>query len=378
MTLEERQADETRRALARGGRSHASAPCESSHPSVERSRGTTIDSIQYLRAIAAWLVVAYHLSASLESQLGWQHSFAIGAIGVDIFFVISGYIMAMIASRTVRFSAAEFLLRRFVRIAPLYWMVTIVFCLLCFLVPAVVNSPDVTPSQLVSSLFFFPDVMTGTPSPVLIIGWTLNYEFFFYAIVACSVWFTGDRTLLTAALTLCGCVIIGLLLDGNAIFEFYTQPIIMEFVLGILIWNYGSLVTDHRWFVPAWCVCLPVIVCALVVSGIDDDNGRFLMWGVPAAVFVLGAIPLMKMRIPLLSRLGEWSFATYLLHVYVIQFFVKFVAGRTLGSPALLVLGVAIAFLIIAVVSAIQFSWFEKQVTGWFNDRLDRWWPKAV
>ncbi|WEZ83819.1 acyltransferase [Rhizobium sp. 32-5/1] len=279
MILEKRQATDTGRAVPRSGRSQASASCRSSTRPMERKQGTTIDSIQYLRAIAAWLVVAYHLSASLESQLGWEHSFAIGAIGVDIFFVISGYIMAMIASRTVRFSATEFLLRRFVRIAPLYWMVTIIFCLLCFLVPAAVNNPDVTLSRLVSSLLFIPDVMTGTPSPILIIGWTLNYEFFFYAIVAGSVWFTGDRTLLTAALMLCGCVIMGLLLDGNSIFEFYTQPIVMEFVLGILIWNYGSVATDHRWFVPVWCVCLPVIICTLVVSGIYDDNARFLIWG---------------------------------------------------------------------------------------------------
>ncbi|WEZ83818.1 hypothetical protein P6U16_03275 [Rhizobium sp. 32-5/1] len=86
----------------------------------------------------------------------------------------------------------------------------------------------------------------------------------------------------------------------------------------------------------------------------------------------------MKMRFPLLSRLGEWSFATYLLHVYVIQFFVKYVAGGTLDNPVLLALGIASAFLIIAVASAIQFSWFEKRATLCLNEKLDRWWPKAA
>jgi peptidoglycan/LPS O-acetylase OafA/YrhL len=336
----------------------------------------TVDSIQYLRAIAAWLVVFHHLSASLSSQFGWKTGFAIGAIGVDIFFVISGCIMAMIAARTEHFSPLEFMLRRFARIAPLYWLMTFAFCLLCLLYPSVVNNPDLSWSRLVSSLFFLPDFVNGTTLPTLIIGWTLNYEFFFYGVVAFSVWLSDDRTLLFAALILCACATVGVFVDGGKIFEFYTQPIILEFVLGILIWNYGASIHSKRWFKPLWLLCLPLVVAAVALSGIYSDEIRFVIWGIPAALFVLGAIPLLNMRLPWLARLGDWSFSTYLLHIYVIQFFVKVVAGGVANNYGLLAFEAAAALGVIMLISALQFSCFERPATRALNRWLGALWPK--
>lgn len=335
-----------------------------------------VDSIQYLRAIAAWLVVFYHLSASFSSQFGWGHGFAIGAIGVDIFFVISGYIMAMIAARTARFSPLEFVLRRAARIAPLYWLMTLAFCVLCLVYPSVINNPDISWSRTFFSLFFLPDFVEGTTLPALMIGWTLNYEIFFYGVVASSIWLSGDRTLLVAALMLCACVAGGALVDGGRIFEFYTQPIILEFVLGILIWNYGAAIHSQRWFSPVWLLCLPPVFVALAVSGIYNDEIRHMIWGIPSAIFVLGAIPLFTMRLPWLARLGDWSFSTYLLHVYVIQLFVKVVAKGAIGNYGLLAFEAMVALGVIVLVSALQFSRFERPATWALNRWLAAVWPK--
>jgi peptidoglycan/LPS O-acetylase OafA/YrhL len=354
---------------------HAAAGADVRVRSVQTG---TVDSIQYLRAIAAWLVVAFHLSASLSSHLGWENSFAIGAIGVDIFFVISGYIMAMIAARTAHFSPLEFMLRRAARIAPLYWMMTLAFCVVCLVYPSVVNNSSLSWSRLLFSLFFLPDFATGNTLPALMIGWTLNYEFFFYGIVALSIWLSGDRTLLVAALILCTCVAVGAFVDGSKIFEFYTQPIILEFVLGILIWNYGASIQSKEWFKPFWLLCLPVIFLALAWSGIYWDGIRYLIWGVPAAIFVLGAIPLFTVHLPWLSRLGDWSFSTYLLHIYVIQLFVKVVAGGVMDNTVLLAVEVVIALGVIMLISATQFSCFERPATRALNRRLDLFWPKRL
>ncbi|WP_426123163.1 acyltransferase family protein [Pararhizobium sp. PWRC1-1] len=345
---------------------------------VSPAQAGTVDSIQYLRAIAAWLVVFHHLSASLSSQLGWANGFAIGAIGVDIFFVISGYIMAMIAARTAHFSPLEFMLRRLARIAPLYWLMTFVFCLLCLLYPSVVNNPGMSWTRLLFSLFFLPDFVNGTTLPTLIIGWTLNYEFFFYGVVALSIWLSGDRTLLVAALILCTCAALGALIDGDKIFEFYTQPIILEFVLGILIWNYGASIHRKRWFKPLWLLGLPLIFAAVALSGIYSNEIRFMLWGVPSALFVLGAIPLFSMRLPWLARLGDWSFSTYLLHIYVIQLFVKVMASAVADSYGLLAFEAMIALGVIMLVSALQFSCFERPATQVLNRWLGTLWPKRL
>ncbi len=343
---------------------------------VSPAQAGTVDSIQYLRAIAAWLVVFHHLSASLSSQLGWKNGFAIGAIGVDIFFVISGYIMAMIAARTAQFSPLEFMLRRLARIAPLYWLMTFAFCLVCLLYPSVVNNPGMSWSRLLFSLFFLPDFVTGTTLPTLILGWTLNYEFFFYGIVALSIWLSGDRTLLVAALILCACVTLGILIDGSKIFEFYTQPIILEFVLGILIWNYGASIYSKSWFKPLWLFAVPLAFAALAWSGVYSDQIRYMIWGIPSALFVLGAVPLLSMRLPWLARLGDWSFSTYLLHIYVIQFFVKVIAAGAMDNYALMAVGAVLALGVILLISALQFSCFERPATRAFNRWLGTLWPK--
>ena len=331
----------------------------------------TIDSIQYLRAIAAWLVVVFHLTSSLGFEFGWGDSFAIGAIGVDIFFVISGYIMAMIAARSGSFSPVEFMLRRAARIAPLYWSMTFVICAVCLLYPSLINNPDITLGRMFFSLFFLPDFVSGATHPALITGWTLHYEFFFYALVAFSIWLTEDRTLRVTALMLCICVAAGAMIDGNRIFVFYTQPIILEFVFGILIWNYGARLTALRYFRIIWLLALPPIFLALAVSDIYTDEIRFLIWGLPAAFFVLGAIPFFTAQLPWLARLGDWSFSTYLLHIYVIQLFVKLVAARAVGSPLLLAVESMLVLLLIALISAAQFSWFERPAARFLNRRLD-------
>ncbi|CAN7156470.1 acyltransferase [Pararhizobium sp. LjRoot255] len=354
----------------------ATAPEQAGPEQAGPEQAGMVDSIQYLRAIAAWLVVFHHLSTSLTSQFGWGHGFAIGAIGVDIFFVVSGYIMAMIAARTPQFSPLEFVLRRAARIAPLYWLMTLAFCVLCLVYPSVVNNPDLTWSRMFFSLFFLPDFVEGTTLPALMIGWTLNYEIFFYGIVASSIWLSGDRTLLVAALMLCACVAGGALVDGGRIFDFYTQPIILEFVLGILIWNYGAAIHSKRWFRPVWLLCLPPVFAGLAASGIYYDEIRYLIWGIPSAFFVLGAIPLFTMRQPWLARLGDWSFSTYLLHVYVIQLFVKVVAKGAIGNYGLLAFEAIVALGVIVLISALQFSRFERPATRALNRWLAAVWPR--
>lgn len=323
----------------------------------------TVESIQYVRAIACWAVVIYHLFSSLESEFGWSHPFALGAIGVDLFFVISGYVMAMIVSRGESFSPASFLWRRIARIAPLYWLMTLGLFSIAILLPQLINSTDLGLAKLFFSLAFLPDPVSATSNPALTVGWTLNFEAFFYCVVAVTVGLSGDRTLTVTMATLVLAVLAGLLIDGGVMFDFWTQPIILEFAFGILIWRFGQPIAALPWFRSAWGIGIPLLFSALAITGTYDDTWRVIVWGIPAALFVLGVVPLMTARLPLLARLGDWSYSTYLLHIYVVQFYVKLAANRTGGNPWLFALEITLALVATAVLSGLLHIRFELPMT---------------
>ena len=125
------------------------------HPSI-------IESVQWLRLLAATLVVFYHAEVQLF-HLDEDHvsDFGLGASGVDLFFVISGFIMVLI-SRNRPTSFSSFIRRRLMRIVPLYWSLTLAVFLLVLLTPSLLRSASLDPLHVLSSFLFLP-----YPHPVL-------------------------------------------------------------------------------------------------------------------------------------------------------------------------------------------------------------------
>lgn len=144
-------------------------------------RVKVIFSIQSLRALAALAVVVVHAADGAAANSGNRHFgevASIGAAGVDVFFVISGFIMYVTAcSRPI--TPQRFLLDRFSRIVPLYWVAT--FLLMAVLVVGKAPIPDIR--YLLASLALVP----VDPLPYLGVGWTLVYEMFFYALLAAAL-----------------------------------------------------------------------------------------------------------------------------------------------------------------------------------------------
>ena len=129
--------------------------------------------LHLLRAIAALAVVYFHTT----SEAGLNLSANIGSHGVDVFFVISGFIIPYISAH----SSDRFLLRRIIRIVPFYWTATMVVFSTAALAPHILHSTRVDYVQLMCSLFFIPRE-TSYPGmvPTLVLGWSLNYEMSFY------------------------------------------------------------------------------------------------------------------------------------------------------------------------------------------------------
>ena len=271
--------------------------------------------VQYLRGVAALLVVFHHVrnpgNGLFDPIAHWQF----GQAGVDLFFLISGYIMYSVA-RDQR--AGDFLWRRVVRIVPLYWIATF---FLYFQIA--IGFPGVLPSAevLVKSLLFVPHYHYHTAGeiwPFLIPGWTLNYEMFFYLIFAAGLAF---RQVLPVVLLVGGGLIAGGQLIPfnvpNALLATYTSPIITEFFQGMLI----ALVHQRR-SLAQWWALLPIGVMMLAVFG-NLDAPRLLIWGLPMTLVLIGALAIEDGGAlpswPQLHRLGDASYSIYLTHGFAIQ-----------------------------------------------------------
>lgn len=302
--------------------------CRAEHPAL-------LCNLQALRAIAAYMVVLHHIGTGfVERSLGlaWP---AVGAAGVDIFFVLSGVVMVYTV-RGGRGDPAAFLQRRILRIAPLYTLVTTVVFALCLagLQPQGLAQADGTLAQYLKSILYIPFVRANGPAlPLVTVGWTLNYEAFFYVLFALAL--TVRRHVppaLAATALIAALVLAGIAMPGRQglLVAFYTNPIMLEFAAGMLI--AAALLDDARGCrgdtVPGalLCACGVVWFAATALLGVEVrlfDAQRALVWGVPAAAIVAGALMLerggLRLTTPALRLQGDASYAIYLAHLLVIQ-----------------------------------------------------------
>lgn len=291
-------------------------------------RSETLYPVQYLRAVAALVVMLFHVS--VLSQETWaldpKRIDHVGAAGVDLFFVISGFIMAMIVDRPGAFSGREFWIKRIARVAPAYWVITLFVFILAALAPSLFRSTTADITHLLTSLLFLAaNTGEGSTVPMLVVGWTLNYEIFFYAIVAITAGLFSDRRLLIASAVIIGLVLLGIATDSaNPSLAFYTNPILLEFVFGILVFQSWRQTGRLRLgFAPLAVLAAGVLLLVLQWERPMVD-WRPYYWGVPAAAVLYGALGVTTFRNGFLARMGDWSYAVYLTHVFVVTFYVKY------------------------------------------------------
>jgi len=299
------------------------------------SRSVPLRSIQILRALAATLVVvghSYHDAGYIALQTARPPidlSYFDTGIGVDIFFVISGFIMIYTTAGSFgrRGAALAFLKRRFVRIAPLYWLMTTGIILVAVVAPNFLNVPIENWHSIVMSYLFIPDIRgNGEVRPILASGWTLNYEMFFYAAFACCLMLPLRRGVLWLGGFLVFISVVGsvVALPGTVL-TFWTDSIVLEFMLGVLI----GLACLSSWRLSAsTALTLTAIAVVLAIAfgpiwGWDRILPRFLCAGMPAALLVAAAAwgpSLSPTRfVTLLVAMGDASYCLYLTHPFVLR-----------------------------------------------------------
>lgn len=291
-----------------------------------------LDSIQVLRAVAALLVVFCHAANEVgghgasTSHL-WRLVNTKGLFGVDIFFVVSGFVMMYIISgqRSGRASATWFISDRVLRVVPLYWAATLVSVAVGLALPALKHENCYAVSYVLRSLFFVPssNPMTGAPEPVLGLGWTLNFEMFFYVVISLVLLLGIRRVYLAVVAIFVTLVALGLWLNPEyLILKGWTHTIILEFVFGVL---FAQLrLSGFRIGVPAQVGLIVAGVAGWLLMGPPTEgvfDMRGLVWGPPAAAIFAGVVMgRHEIAYPkLLLSIGDASYSLYLTHLFVLR-----------------------------------------------------------
>ena len=279
--------------------------------------------IQYLRAVAALMVVWLHARDNF-SWVKTQFPSEAGASGVDLFFVISGFIMVY-TTYGKNITPGQFMARRLERIAPLYWLATLAVVIVAALAPALLKSTLLSSPHILASFAFIPMRSPAFPDnywPLVIPGWTLNYEMAFYAVFAVTLWLQGVWRLLALGTVLAGVVLCGIAFNLQGVAGFYANPIILIFLAGAII-GYGY--ASGRLKPSQWGGALMVSLGFALWLGMQHVQGdySFLRAGLPATLIVIGfcRIPALQLTwLSWLSKLGDASYSIYLTHVFVLAF----------------------------------------------------------
>lgn len=290
--------------------------------------GAELYGIQILRAAAAVAVVAHH---TLEQSNGVQGRFSpdwmttAGAAGVDIFFVISGFIMLHVSFRPGRASIppASFLVKRASRIYPIYWL-----CCLAMLLASgagFLRHHSWNVDDILASFVLLP-----SGNPLINVSWTLVYEMYFYLVFALMLCFKSMKiAVIGTILAIVSMEWVGSLLPTGRVRSFFVDPVALEFCLGLLLAGILMSQAERKRQRPVRILVCLVGICLVATAPLyvahSDTAGlhgfpRLFAWGLPATLIVATSL---DAREPTTSMsrfavlVGDASYALYLTHVFV-------------------------------------------------------------
>ncbi len=344
-----------------------------------------IDLIQVVRGIAALLVCSFHMKTLLNTPTFAYGSFFFGsgAIGVPLFFILSGFIIFYTTQNSARSvtSVRVFALKRVVRIVPLYYLVTLIWIVgLGQVGYYLARRPDL----LLSALTFVPSfTSTVGPSfgfPPVAIGWTLAYEMLFYLIFCVSLFFGKFRYAVLSLLIISIVVGLPFLVDASVSFdashaygfivrylEVMASPVMLYFLLGVLLgWIYQSSFAIKSHTISFLMVGVSLVYFWLAYFGIGHLSNNIFANMLSCGALLFSLLMWHKNR-PIsffkpLVYLGDISYSLYLVHPLVIVFLPKILRSVGFASlakgPVLFVL----AIIVILIISVIIYEFLERKM----------------
>jgi exopolysaccharide production protein ExoZ len=285
--------------------------------------------IQSLRGIAAMMVVWSHSLGQVSDTPRFIHLPEFGHYGVDLFFVISGFIM-LVTTWDKPITPRQFIGHRIRRVVPLYWTATLVMVGIAMVAPSLFKTLQFDTTSLLKSLLFIPYhslSFPGTMFPLLTPGWTLDYEMFFYALFAISLFLKQIDRLPVMLCTLICSVATGMVMQPQSvILQVYTSPRLLEFAAGMAL---GRVWLRH----PMDLTYRP---------------------------------PMLRALNPILHALGDASYSIYLTHIFTLGalrvVWVRLVPDASMTSSLILM---AVSLVVSASVGWLCYRWVERPLTQW-------------
>ena len=348
--------------------------------------------LQALRAIAALLVVLVHMKDA-EQKLGgatilgdWT---AFGVVGVDLFFVLSGFVMVFTTESKAGGASDSlgFLYSRITRIYPIWWLTLTALVLFWMVKPDLVYSGNYTDPNFVKDYL----LIIGDQAPLLAVGWTLIHEMYFYVIFTLILLLPyGPRFRLYCILAWANLVIFGSALfapEEPNLVSLALNPLTLEFIIGALI-AYAWRFTEGRFGLAALTIgliwgalsCYTYVLFPIgeqvSIAGHADEAIRVVLFGVPCGLIVYGAVAIEARKSlsadnPLVA-IGDWSYSLYLTHMLTLN--AGAIMLRRFSSESLYdnVLILLILFAVSIIVSAICYKFFEQPTTRLFKKLYTR------
>lgn len=334
--------------------------------------------IQALRAVAALLVVVGHALhetqtiAALVGRAAPDLSFIYWGFGVDIFFVISGFIMTYTSAGLFGQPGAWrlFLTRRLTRIVPLYWLLTTVLLIGGAIAPRLLNVPIDDWRHVLASYAFIPSLRApGEIRPVMALGWTLNMEMFFYVLFAGALTLPFRLGMTALAVVIGLLALFGMIVRPEQVqLAFWSQSIILEFLMGCLL---GAAYLKGARLSPMAAVIVAAVgIMGMVRFGgpeIDAALPEALRWGVPALLIVAAAglaQSATSRGMLWLAALGNASYSLYLVHPFVLRP-MRNLWTQLVGGALPLTAYVAAATLLATIVAMLTYRLVERPLLRW-------------
>lgn len=323
---------------------------------IKASKKKTLVLIQLLRGIASLLVVLMHITVNYEDNSGHVFLFNIfkfGGSGVDIFFVLSGFIITYSNLQYLEkpSSTGTFLKRRFVRIFPIYWLIITVFLLAQLALPAFYNTHfDTSVGNLLQTYLLLPGHMMLNG-----VSWSLTNELFFYLLFTLALLIPNKKyTLHLAGFYFVFLLVVAIgfpqVASENPYAEMLLFPMNIEFFMGIIIvlivnrlpvsWVYPLLITGIGLFITG--ALLNNAEVPVFSSGSGGALNRVLLFGFPSFLIILAVVKLELSKAIRMHNiflyLGDASYSIYLLHLPVVAAFFKVTNKINIDNAAVLFL----------------------------------------
>ncbi len=337
-----------------------------------------IYNIQALRGIAVLLVVLYHI-LPVEKKYNSEfiivpEVFKLGTIGVDIFFIISGFIMFVVTEnyhKSVK-KYFKFMYSRLSRIYPLYWFFSLLILPVLFLKPEWVNSSQDGDVNLISSFLLFPT----ESKPLIMVAWSLIHEIYFYIVYGVLLLFLR-RSQIGVFCISWFVLIIGL----NLFFDFenplillITDPLTIEFIIGVLLGLFYIKTTNKSFISSNFLLRLPFILFpimyVLFLDFFENESLRVITFGLPSLILVYCALELEKKRVlfnKFLIQIGDASYSIYLSHVLVLNVVGKILVLFNFQGFLFEILMVITMFFLAIVFGLLNYRFIEKPMLLFFK-----------